>query len=214
MPDLVLGHADSGILDGKPQGDVLGYLLDKLQFDANLPLGGELDRVAYKVVKDLGQADGIPDDHLGHYLRAIEEKFQILLNGFDGLHLHRLANEIVKTELGLLHLHLAGLNLGEVQNVVDDSKERLGRRLGPVDIFMLLGIQLGLEAKMAQPDDGVHGSADLMAHVGQKLALGFGAGLGGLPSLAKGPLFFGHVGDVHQPKHEPYAAAILSFEGV
>ena len=48
-----------------------------------------------------------------------------------------------------------------------------------VDIALLLWIEQGILNQMAHADDGVHGGADFVAHVGQKFALGASGGFGG-----------------------------------
>ena len=51
--------------------------------------------------------------------------------------------------------------------------------------------QVGVEGQLGHADDAVHGRADLVAHVGQELALGPVGGLGGVLGLAQfllGPL--------------------------
>ena len=45
-------------------------------------------------------------------------------------------------------------------------------------VFVLLRKQLSVQKQVAHADNTVHRSADLMAHVGQKLALGLGGSLG------------------------------------
>jgi hypothetical protein len=47
-----------------------------------------------------------------------------------------------------------------------------------LQIIVLFGCQFGFEGQVGQTDDGIHGGADLVAHVGQKIALGLGGGLG------------------------------------
>ncbi len=58
---------------------------------------------------------------------------------------------------------------------------RQQRRAGVVDladVVALLGIERGLEREVREADDGVHRRADLVAHVGEELALGLGGVLG------------------------------------
>ena len=79
-------------------------------------------------------------------------------------------------------LHLAGLDLGEVEDVVDDREQVLA---GPVDLLqvgrrVLLDVLGGqLLEQLAVADDGIQGRAQLVAHVGQERALDL-AGFHGL----------------------------------
>ena len=112
----------------------------------------------------------------------------------------RLSSDVFQPEVGLLHVELAGFDLGEVQNVVEDAEQRLGGGLDLGEIVVLLGRELGLERQVSQPDHRVHRRADLVAHVGEEVRLGARRRLGhllGAAHLVLGPLALGDVLDVH-----------------
>ena len=67
---------------------------------------------------------------------------------------------------------LAGLDLREVEDVVDDRQQRVARRADRVGVVALLGVELRLGEQAAHADDRVHRRADLVAHRGQERALG------------------------------------------
>ena len=48
-------------------------------------------------------------------------------------------------ELHGFHIQLAGFDFGEIQNVVDDPQQRIGRRLNFAQIIMLFGRQLSFQ---------------------------------------------------------------------
>jgi hypothetical protein len=87
-----------------------------------------------------------------------------------------------------LHRQLAGLDLGKVEDVVDDAEQVLGGAMDLLDVVALLGggRDLGLQREVRHADDGVHRRADFVAHVGQEVALGAGRLLGQLPWLDAG----------------------------
>ena len=71
-------------------------------------------------------------------------------------------------------LHLAGLDLGEVEDVVDQAQQvppgrvdllEVGHEAGLAQVFQLLLEHLGVA------DDGVERRAQLVGHVGQELRL-------------------------------------------
>ena len=66
---------------------------------------------------------------------------------------------------------IAGLDLREVEDVVDEGQERLAGLLDHVEVLSLLGAELGLEHELRHADDAVQRRANLVAHVGQELAL-------------------------------------------
>ena len=66
----------------------------------------------------------------------------------------------------------AGLDFGEVQNIVEDPQQRLCGRPGQGQVFPLLGGEVGVQQKVRHAQDAVHGRADFVAHVGEELTLG------------------------------------------
>ena len=73
-----------------------------------------------------------------------------------------------------VQLHLAGLDLGEVEDVVDELEQMLAGRVDLLEIVReLLGAEVGriLLEHLAVADDGVERRAQLVGHVGQELGL-------------------------------------------
>ena len=81
---------------------------------------------------------------------------------------HR-ADYVVKPEVCLLDLQLAGLDLGEIQDVVDDSQQGSAGVVDFTDIIALLGIERRLQREIGESDDGVHRGADLVAHICEEI---------------------------------------------
>ena len=74
--------------------------------------------------------------------------------------------------------HLACLDLGNVQDVIQQPQQRLGSAMGLVGIVGLFVIERRLGQQGQHTQNGVHGCADFVAHIGQELALCRGCGLG------------------------------------
>jgi len=64
-----------------------------------------------------------------------------------------------------------GLDLREVEDVVDDRQQRVGRGPCGREVVALLLGELGVERQLGHPDHAVQRRADLVAHVGEELAL-------------------------------------------
>ena len=189
--DLLRGHADAGVPDGELQGDPVLVPGDHLRGDDDFAGVGELDGVVGQVDQHLPQAQGVAHQGPGHLRGQGKQHFQAL---FPGLHRDQggqVVQHLLQVEVHLFHGQLAGLDLGEIQDVVDDAQQVVSRGLHLGDVVALLGVQVGLQGQVAHADDGVHGGADLVAHVGQEIALGPGGGLGGGPGLLELP--FGPV---------------------
>ena len=69
-------------------------------------------------------------------------------------------------------VQFAGLDLREVEDVVDDVEERVGGAADGLDEVALLVGQLGVHQQRGHADDAVHRRADLVAGVGEELGLG------------------------------------------
>ena len=72
---------------------------------------------------------------------------------------------------------VARSNLREIQDVVDHRHQPVGGGLRHLQIFTLLSRQVGVQRQFGHTQHAIHGRTDLVAHVGQKLALGPVGGL-------------------------------------
>src|SRR5262249_8198357 len=71
-----------------------------------------------------------------------------------------------------LQLHAPGLDLGEIENIVDERKEMAAGAENAVERLGVLLCGLGVLAQhLADADDGVERRAQLVAHVGEELRL-------------------------------------------
>ena len=99
-------------------------------------------------------------------------------------------------KIGRVQFQAAGLDLGEVEDVVDQPQQVVRRRLDRHQILPLVLGEGGLEGQLGHAEDGVHGRTDFMADVGEELVLGSirrFSRLLGKAQLLLGPLLAGHV---------------------
>ena len=89
---------------------------------------GELDGVANEVDDHLPEPAWIADQPVGNLGRHAAGQFEPFVGRPDGEHLHRPADALLETELNRLHLKLAGLDLGKVEDVVQAA----ARAPGPI----------------------------------------------------------------------------------
>ena len=207
LKDLLLEflrHADARVPHDKVGADVAGpqggVLLGHGHGDA-APLGGEFQGVGEQVEQHLIEADAVAVDVLlGDILN---EDVKAL---FSGLHLG--LNDADNALGGLpeadhvqVEGQLAALDLGHVQHVVDQPQQMLA---GEGD-FAQTGFHLVPVVHVGGGDgshthDGVHGGADVVAHVGEELALG----LVGPFRLPLRPLHLGQLPAGHPEIEEEY----------
>ena len=68
--------------------------------------------------------------------------------------------------------HLARLDLGEIEDLVDEGEQRAARARDRARHVALLLVEAGILEQVAHADDGVERRAQLMAHDGEEAALG------------------------------------------
>ena len=85
--------------------------------------------------------------------------------------LDRIAEHLADLDRDRIDLEHAGLDLGEVQDVFDHAQQRVGTHFDQIEILTLLGLERGVAQQLRHADDPIHRRADLVAHVGEKLAL-------------------------------------------
>ncbi len=73
------------------------------------------------------------------------------------------------------------LDLGEVEDVIDDREQRFAAHADDLDKLALLGGQLGVQQDVRHADNAVHRGADFVAHIGEKLRFQAGRFQGGVP---------------------------------
>ena len=113
------------------------------------------------------------------YVVEIHQHVQLL--GLDriGDQIEDVIDHARRLEVAGLERELLGLDLGQIQDVVDDLEQMLGRVVESVQLVDLARGERILPHEMRVADDGVHRGADLVAHVRQEGALGAIGALGG-----------------------------------
>ena len=208
LAQLLRGHPDAAVAD--PDDDpVPARACLPLDFQAHLSVVGELGRVAEEVEEDLAHA-GHVGAHGADVLQADLEHVGVLLDqGLDGG--PDLVDEVADLEALEEQLHFARLDLGEVEDVVDEGQEVLARAVDlpevgdEVRLPQVLGL---LPQQLAVADDRVEGRAQLVAHVGQEVALDAVRLLGRVLGLAQGLLGTLQIGDVASDADDAPEAAL------
>ncbi len=183
---------DPGVPDRKPEPDPLVGALIRRHLDNDLSGLGELDRIAGEVDQDLAQPERVSHQAAGNLGIGGDYQIQGLLSRPASEHIRKIFQDIEQVKGVGRKVELPGLDLGEVEDIVDDPQKDPGRVPDLVQVIPLTAGQVGLEGEVGEPHDGIHGGPDFVAHVGQKLAFGpsrrFGRltgplGLGFLPGL-------------------------------
>jgi len=169
---LSTGDADTGIPYQTAQQHLTVILRLGPGPQGNGAVVGKLDCIGEQVQKNLtqpGQISGQTDRI--NRLKTTDQQ-QPLGIGLGRHQFKHLFQQGCRTERQLLQLNLAGINLGKVQDIVDDSQQQLTTGRNGIHITLLLIGKRGLGQQPGHADHAVHRSTDLMTHVGQKLHLG------------------------------------------
>jgi hypothetical protein len=168
--DARVGHGERAAQAGT--GDVSGH------GDQDLPGRSELDGVAHQVDDDLAQAGPVAQDLPAAVGGDVDEQVQPLAGRLRRKQLRDVVDEVREVERGPLEVELARLDLGEVQDVVDQRQQAVAAARDRVQVAALLLGQLRGEQQVGQPEDGVERGADLVAHGRKERRLGVPGALG------------------------------------
>ena len=128
------------------------------------------------------------DVRLARELRVhVEQELDFLLERFLAHQEKAVRDGLLQVERHELEIELVGLDLGEIEDVVDDAEQRLRRVVDLGDVVLLPRVELRLEREIGHADDRVHRRADLVAHVGEEHRLRLGRRLGGARARPAAP---------------------------
>ena len=175
--------ADAGVADREGQLVKGSRVLDTVRAHREHDLAplGELHRVREQVQEDLAQARHVADDGGGSAVAEQIGQVEALLGGPGRHEVERPLDALAQIERLRLQLEPPGLDLREVEDVVDDGQERVAALADDLRVLALLVGQRGVQEQPAHPDHGVHRRPDLVAHRRQERALGL-VGRLGLPA--------------------------------
>ena len=141
---------------------------------------GELDGIADQVGDHLAQAHRVAAHFAGHVLGNVAGDFQALgLRAF-GKQFDHVVDVVAHRKGDVLEVEFAGLDLGEVENVVDDLEQLLAGALRGLGQVALVVGERRFQQQLGHAQNAVHRRPDLVAHVGKELRLGDVGGFGSL----------------------------------
>ena len=182
----LLVHADAGVDDAdarqrRPGGAVLRrHRVDQQPHAAAV---GELDRVADQVEQHLLEPLRVrldPDRQVRRQRHLEQQRARARLRLHQRPHV---LDELVQVERMGRELEPAGLQLGQVEHVVEDVQQVLAGLARDLQVLALLRIERRAVQQRHHAQQAVEGRAQLVAHVGQEGALGAAGLLGLEPGL-------------------------------
>src|SRR5258705_13302075 len=170
---LLARDADAGVDDAEAHRRAVVFAHPR-PLDANDDLAaiGELDGVAHQVHEHLADAKRVAHERIGNRGLDVHHQLAALLVRPQRERLQRFLEHLPQGELDRLHVQLAGLDLREVEDVVQDDEQHFRRAVRGLQVVALYRGERRVERKLRHADDAVHRRADFVAHVRQELALG------------------------------------------
>ena len=183
---------------------VAGVLASTVTADADLAAVGELHRVGAQVGDHLAEPRRVAAEVRRHLRRDVDRQREPLLVGLAREAAARSARAPARTlEVHQLQLQLAGLDLREVEDVVDDRAQRGARRRGAPRPARRCSSSSSVRiSRSVRPMHAVHRGPDLVAHRRQELRLhlrGLHGLVAGLGQLGRRALPLGHPAQ-HAPR--------------
>ena len=164
--------ADASVLHADAHLGCAGGFFQQCHPHHDFAFGRELDGVAHQVGHHLPQPERVAAQHHGRVVRD-ELQGQLQSLGGRGLREHgqRFFHRVHQAEVGRFQRQVAGLDLREIQDVVDHAQQVAARGLHGFGPGALVRLQGTLDQQLVHAQHAVHGGADLVAHGGQKLRL-------------------------------------------
>ena len=185
--------ADAGIAQLK--ADFIGPDAG-LDHQSNAAGRGELDGVAGEIEQHLPQPCRVAD----HFQR---QAFVDIGGDLDlaGLRPRRqqfgdALDQVRECERAMFEVDLAGLDLGIIQQFLNQREQRIAGGLHRPDVSDLLRRKRRIHQQAAHADDPVQGGADFVARHGQEARLGTAGGIGLIACFGQRAFALGAVGDV------------------
>src|ERR1700678_4562752 len=124
--DAIGRDADAGVGDLDAQGQDTVFVHRARGIQDDVAFVGELNRIADEVHDDLAQAPRIAARNERHVGADIDDEFDALHGRLQRHGGHRLVDDIARIEVHALELEAGGLDLGDIEYVVDEGEQRLG----------------------------------------------------------------------------------------
>jgi len=196
-------HADAIILDAELVLSAAAHLTGKLPHPHRdcAARRGKLDGVGQQVQQNLVQPGLVAVDVLVGHVHDVHVKLQLLCKNLPADDGFQIVQHIRKVDFHLFQMDFSAFNAAHIQHIVDEGEQMVAGCKGLAKIILYpLGIVDITERQRSKADDGIHGGADIVGHIGKEGALGAVGGLGGGNGVGKRLIYLLVGGAVGQDK--------------
>ena len=171
LVEILFSNPTSAVMNGDQKCDpVIGFVLN-FNLDPDETVIGVFRGIADNVRHDLRDTFHIAS-HPGRNIgREVVDQLDRLAADVIQKNDGKLAHKLREFIIFLFELHLAGLDLGEIEDVVDDREKTLAGVLDILDVLIGLLGEFLAQKDIRHADDRVHRGPDIVGHIGQKCRL-------------------------------------------
>ena len=174
---LLRRDADARVADGERDHARALLLRRLLHRHRDAALGGELERVRQEVLQDLLETADVREERMRQRPDHLDLEREVLLFRDVAERLLEIVAYLAETERLRVDGHLAGLDLRQVEDLVDQREEVVAGRVDRLGKLHLLRGEVPvavLREHLRQDEQAVERRAQLVAHVGEELGLVLG----------------------------------------
>ena len=136
---LLLGHADAAVAYGETQGRLSPCEGDLLDLNMDLAFLGKLHRITDQIVHHLAQAQRIANQGRCHLMIDLKQELQPLLLGAQHQQVGDVLHQLFEREFGNVELQSSRFDLGVIEDVIEDGKQRCRRDMNFAEVIAQLG---------------------------------------------------------------------------
>src|SRR6185436_17651473 len=174
LEDLLLVRrldTDAGVDHFETKADRAVFVADWRHAQRNLATIGELHGIAAEVDQHLAQPNCVDANPRQRLRGRIAQQCDSLGRRTRRQHFRRLLYELDQITLDWIELQPARLDLREIEHVVDDRQQRIGRAMNGLGEATLGGIEARIEQQRRHAQHAVHRRAQLVTHACNEVAL-------------------------------------------
>ena len=143
-----------------------------LDSNQNIPVIRELEGIADEVRQDLAQTSRVRNAYFRTLpIHAIRE-LDAFVGGICGKYIERFFHDRADVRFAQLEFDFPGFDFGEIQNISENTEQRLPARSDDGRKFALFIVELRIEQQGGHADDAIHRRTNFVAHGRQKFRFG------------------------------------------
>ena len=136
----------------------------------NMPLMGEFQCIAQQVGDDLANPARIAHYFFSRIRGVAQDQVEPFFLRRQQLEVGNIFGDLSQVEWNRFDFQFARLDLGKIENIVDQPQQAFGAAARHFRIFFLLRFELAVHQQAEHADHTVHRRANFVAHIGEKFA--------------------------------------------